>query len=326
MHYKENYLYIGIDPHKDFHVAVILDIWGNWRKKLAVIKLHNRPSAFPGFLEQVKSYAGKGETLLFGLEDAHNYGRSLAAFLHDNQQPVKEVNSALTTMQRKSNPSIHKDDAWDAFCAAEILRSRLDELPDIKPDDYHWTIRQLVTRRYGLVKSFGTAKNQLHVQLALSYPSYTKMFGVVDGMAALKFWDKYPSPKALEGVTAEELDKFLRDSCRNKRAINGKAEKILSLVQSDGDTTRDHQERRDFLVRNIVKEMWHKQGLIAELEKELREVLKLMDLKLETMPGISTVTAAALVAEIGDINRFSSADKLARYAGCAPVSFSSGKR
>jgi len=42
------------------------------------------------------------------------------------------------------------------------------------------------------------------------------------------------------------------------------------------------------------------------------------------MDGISTVTAAELIAEIGDIRRFSNADKLARFAGIAPVRFSSG--
>jgi hypothetical protein len=42
------------------------------------------------------------------------------------------------------------------------------------------------------------------------------------------------------------------------------------------------------------------------------------------MDGINVVIASELVAEIGDINRFSSADKLARFAGIAPIRFSSG--
>ena len=41
------------------------------------------------------------------------------------------------------------------------------------------------------------------------------------------------------------------------------------------------------------------------------------------MPGVDTVTAAALIANIGDVWRFGSADKLARFAGVAPVRFSS---
>jgi len=41
------------------------------------------------------------------------------------------------------------------------------------------------------------------------------------------------------------------------------------------------------------------------------------------MPGIGTAFASKLIAEIGDICRFRNADKLARYAGVAPVKFSS---
>ncbi len=37
----------------------------------------------------------------------------------------------------------------------------------------------------------------------------------------------------------------------------------------------------------------------------------------------ATVMAAKLLAEIGDINRFSNTDKLASFAGIAPVRFSS---
>ena len=45
---------------------------------------------------------------------------------------------------------------------------------------------------------------------------------------------------------------------------------------------------------------------------------------LTSMKGIDTVTAAKLIAEIGDINRFSSPAKLASYAGVAPVTYASG--
>jgi transposase len=59
------------------------------------------------------------------------------------------------------------------------------------------------------------------------------------------------------------------------------------------------------------------------VEEELTGIMKLLDCKLETMPEIDTVTAAYLVAEIGDVTRFPNGNKLARFAGIAPVKFSS---
>jgi len=56
---------------------------------------------------------------------------------------------------------------------------------------------------------------------------------------------------------------------------------------------------------------------------EMKKLLALLEFKLETIPGIDIVTATTLVAGIGDIGRFRNADKLARFAGIAPVNFSS---
>ncbi|MDR7002895.1 hypothetical protein J2Y67_005435 [Neobacillus niacini] len=60
------------------------------------------------------------------------------------------------------------------------------------------------------------------------------------------------------------------------------------------------------------------------MERKLKELMSLLDFQLESMPGIDLVTASALIAEIGDVRRFPNANKLARFAGIAPVFFGSG--
>ena len=105
-----------------------------------------------------------------------------------------------------------------------------------------------------------------------------------------------------------------------------KAEEILTLVERDGDTTRDYQDANDFLVKDVVRDLLIKERQLYRIDSELKKHLALLDYKLETMPGISTVTAAELIAEIGDIARFSSGDKLANFAGIAPVQHSSGNK
>jgi len=46
---------------------------------------------------------------------------------------------------------------------------------------------------------------------------------------------------------------------------------------------------------------------------------------LQTLPGIGPLTGARILAEIGDGSRFESGDRLASYAGLAPVTRQSGK-
>jgi transposase len=319
MHYKQKYVYVGLDLHKDSNTAVIINCWN---EKLEEITFENRPYAFPDFLNRVRKHS-KSELLpVFGLEDTGGYGRSLVVFLLENKQIVKEVNSALSYSERKSYPITQKSDGWDAFCIANVLLSKLEILPDANPQDSFWTLAQLVARRNGLVKALTAVNNQLHVQLSHSYPSYTKFFSDVDGKTALAFWEEYPSPCHLQAIEVEKLAEFLRkhsnNACSTKKALA-----ILELIEKDNNPKRKFQDSRDFLVKSLVADIKFKKQEITKVEAELECILAIMGYKLESMPGVDTVTAAALLAEIGDVMRFDNPNKLARFAGIAPVKFSS---
>ena len=320
MHEKQKHLYVGVDLHKHDHVAVVINCW---QEKLGEIKFENKPSAFSKFLQDIDKLIEEVLTPVFGLEDVGGYGRSLAQFLTDHGQVVKEVNPALSYAERKSHMTTQKSDSWDAECVARVLVNQLNQLPDAKPHDLYWSIQQLVTRRNALVKAQGALKNQLHIQLSHHYPSYKKFFSEVDGKTALAFWERYPSPSSLDCVSVKKLTTFLLEASNNACSVK-KANDILRLVKEDGHTTKEHQETRDFLVRSIVRDIVFKKKEMNYVERELKELMSLLDFQLDSMPGIDLVTASALIAEIGDVRRFPNANKLARFAGIAPVYFGSG--
>jgi len=139
----------------------------------------------------------------------------------------------------------HKSDSWDAECVARILVNKFDHLPDAKPHDLYWSIQQLVTRRNALVKSQGALKNQLHIQLSHHYPSYKKFFSEIDGKTALAFWEHYPSPSCLEGLSVKQLTTFLLEASNNTCSVK-KANKIIKLVKEDGNTTKEHKGQETF--------------------------------------------------------------------------------
>jgi hypothetical protein len=157
------------------------------------------------------------------------------------------------------------------------------------------------------------------------YPSYNKFFSSIDGNAALAFWENYPAPHYLANVSIEDMAQILREASHNACSTN-KAKAIMELVESDGNTRREFQETRDFIVRGIVKGIRFIKEQIKEVEQELKKIMDSMGFKLETMPGIDTVTAANLISNIGDVIRFSNADKMARFSGIAPVLFSSARK
>lgn len=93
----------------------------------------------------------------------------------------------------------------------------------------------------------------------------------------------------------------------------------MSLVQTDGKLHHDFQEKRDFIVRSLIKEIRFHKREILQSEREIRPLMEQLGYKLDTMTGIDLVTAACFVAEIGDIHRFASANQLARFCGIAPI-------
>lgn len=96
------------------------------------------------------------------------------------------------------------------------------------------------------------------------------------------------------------------------------------MLQSDGSLENDFQDKRDFIVRSLIKEIRFHKKEIAQVEEEIRPLMEQLEYKLDTITGVNFVTAASLVGEIGDVNRFASANHLAQFCGIAPVDNSSG--
>ena len=54
---------------------------------------------------------------------------------------------------------------------------------------------------------------------------------------------------------------------------------------------------------------------VHSVEEELDTLLSAMDTYIKTVPGVGNITAATILGEIGDINRFDNPSKLVAYAG-----------
>ena len=69
-----------------------------------------------------------------------------------------------------------------------------------------------------------------------------------------------------------------------------------------------------------LADLTHTRRLIEQVEQLMREVLDDLDLTalVTSIPGLSAVSAAAILAETGDMTRFSSARAVVKHAGLCP--------
>ena len=316
---KEDLIYVGIDLHKETHTAVILDCWNT---KLGEITFANTPAEFPKLVRKVKKYCDIGKEAVYGLENAYGYGRSLAVWLLAKNLIVKDVNTSLSHRQAKHRAMYRKSDSDDAQAIALATINMLEELPDACPNDAYWSLGQLVNRRDNIMRHIIRLRNQLHEQVCVAYPSYKQFFTDIGSKTALHFWNEYPSEKYLKGKTVEDLKEEMivisHNQCSTKRC-----QKILETIENDKTEEKEYQDSRDVITRGIVKDLAHYYNQQKEIDQELEKMYFSLGFTLTTIPGVSITTAVKLLAEIGDINRFGSAAKLAQFAGIAPLKLSS---
>jgi len=320
------YTYVGIDSHKETHTAVFLDCFF---ERLGVVTFGNLPADFADFFTQAQAFKQDGTSFLFGLEDVSSYGSALTRFLRASSQPVKHVNAYLVASERK-NLNVDKSDSADAECAARLLISKFGTLPDAEDDEQYHVLRTLVVRRNFLMRGNLALKTYLHSLLTVDFPNYHKFFAEIGGKTSLAFFTKYPHPGLLNGTTADELAQLLWEHSGGLLGLK-RANEILAAV----DTTAMHEtcgtisnkhEIRSKTVHSAIRQLQYNRDELEAVEADLATVYRSFNTTLTSMSGLDIVSASQLLSCIGDVRKFSTPAKLARYAGVAPASHSSGKR
>lgn len=131
--------------------------------------------------------------------------------------------------------------------------------------------------------------------------------------------------KLKEKLTARELlvkqRADLINSIKNLYAIRGEKTPFNRLNTLKAQKWLSSQE--DTIVKsfgNVIKEL---NTSIAEIEKEIENLIPQKALKLTKLTGISTIRAATIYTELKD--KITTKASMANYAGVAPVENSSGK-
>lgn len=288
----DQFLYVGMDIHKDTHTACLTNCFG---QVLLEKEIKNSKEDFGQLVKRVEQLSKESRLKpIFGLEDSYGNGLRLATFLKRQRFEVKMVSPVLVDRERKYETHPEKSDSLDALGVAKVLIQRIDSLPNysITPEDeLSKEIKELVLDREFLVKEQTRLKNQLHYILHKSYGSnYRQLFKGTFSLKALKYWHRYPLPK-------KSLDDGLIN-CRAilKNQIRRKIKRLLTIKQE-----------------------------IKQINQESEALIQEMGQKVETMPGCGKILAAAVLAEVRNINRFNSPNSLAKYAGLCPKEKSSGK-
>ena len=308
--------FVGVDSHKFLHTATVINIDTD---KLLTFTFKNEPQFFDNALSKIIKVT-KCKDVIFGLEDTASFGLHFSYYLIKFGFEVKSVDPTLASAYRSTLSNYHKSDEYDSFCVAKVLKDDYKHLPSFKYELIYSNIKLLVGIREQVVKHQSSDYLILHQQLAKVYPGYTKFFSNLKKRSALAFFKQYPAPRHLKGYNAETLRKEMLNYTRKFPVV--RADKILTTVRNNPIPFID--EIVEGIIVELIKDIYNKEERLVTIEKQLEVAVEKSGYKLHSMPSIGIVTAAKIISEIGDINRFKNHHTLARYAGIAPTSVGSG--
>jgi transposase len=224
-----------------------------------------------------------------------------------------------------------KSDRFDAFVLCELARTDSHRFRALRPDsDETKALKALTRAREDLVATRVSLANQLRAELERFWPGAARIFAEVDSPIALAFCERYPSPVDARGLGEKRLRGFL---CRHGYCGRRAPAELLERLRGGphGGAAELEVEARRAVVLALVAALRPLVGQIKQLSAQIAGAVRAhpdgeIFLSLFRDPN-STVTAARLVAELGDCRvRYPSAEAMSADAGMSPVAIESGKR
>jgi transposase len=308
--------YIGIDIAAERHVVAVVDEQGG--------VLH-KPVSFGENAEGYQLLArllGDAGQALVAMEATGHYWQNLFARLTTEGFQVVLLNPLRTRRFAEGDLQRAKTDAIDALGIARLAQQKRPGATRLS-DEATLELRELVRLRDRLVQDLGDRVRQLHRVVDLGFPEFTRYVRDLSAPLATGILARYPTARAFDDVRPGELANLRcgRYSVGRQLANDLIAAASKSVGAHHGPAYRVQAEYACQDIETL-------RDRIAQLEGDISRTLDRHEVGklLTTIDGIGDTTAARLIAELGDIERFTSAAALASYVGVVPAIRQSGKR
>jgi len=188
--------------------------------------------------------------------------------------------------------------------------------------------RDLIGKKAKTDETLKTYKRKAYALLNLIFPEYLTLVKnpfVVVSLAILK---QFPSAKDVAGAKPRQILKIARHFQGNN-FDEELAKRMISSAQSSIFSGRANQAR-GLALRVMLSQIEQLQNHIEQIEQAVEEILEPTEFSqslggnLLSIPGVGPKTVATLLAEVGDMQRFSSVKQLIGYVGLYPQISESG--
>ena len=310
---------VGIDIGKNHHEASIVSPEGKQiGRSLRFATTHKGADSLMSFI-----FKNIGNSpCVFGMEATGHYWYPIYSFLKAKGYTIYVINPIQSDSLRKMYIRQTKNDSIDSFLIAEVIRFGQFGTTSMA-DENILAMRQLCRYRDSVISSRTEIKLRIGTIMEQIFPEYEKQFSSLWVSTSMGILEKYLTPENIENAPIDELFEIIKDKSHN-RLTKAKA---ISIKEAAADTfgIKIAQDAFSFQLKQLIDRMNFLDKQIEALDCQILEYYEKFDCYLHTIPGIGMIAAAAILAEIGDINRFKSSSALVAFAGIDPTVRQSGE-
>ena len=305
--------YVGIDISKYKHDFCIISNTGE--VIVENYSFENNKKGFQTLLENLKSY-NKSEVHI-AFEATGHYSLNLELFLIDQGYSFMKMNGLIIKQFFKAQTLRKtKTDKADALTIVQYLMS----VP-YKPNSnllYNiYTLKSLCRNRQLLIKERSKFAVLLTNELDKSFPELKPFFNNNISTTLLYILEKYKNTTHIA---------LMKDYDSIRKVSQGKFSyaKFAKLKELAKNSIGFHDENSDLLISTYISIYNTFNAKINPIDKQISTIVKELNPRMLSIPGIGEISAATILAEYGDIKNFSSPAKMLAFAGLEPSVIESG--
>jgi transposase len=269
------------------------------------------------------------------MESTGHYHKILFHSLCKSGFEISIINPIQTDSIKNIGIRKVKNDKVDARKIALLYRFQKLEATNIPNEDIE-CLKSLCRQYYKLNDELTVYKNRLTGIVDQLMLNFKDVFSSIYSKAAIAILEEYLTPASIIKADRDKLTSIIRQSSRKSfewasekydlLLLKAKEFEPLSLSNATNTTmlgvyismVKNLQENLDKILKTIHQ-------LIADdMSKDMPVMALTLEL-LQSIPGIGLITAATIIAEVGDFGAFSNPKKLAAYFGIDPSVMQSGE-
>lgn len=311
-------LSIGIDIGATKH-AVALCREGHIDAERQVLRISVDRS---GFSELDRWIKRQGEVERVVLESSGHYWLTLASHLRAQGVPVAVINPLASKYFAKRRLERAKSDPADARTLAAL---GMVDRPAAREPLANSELREAARFVMRLVEEQSRVCNRIGRLVDLGFPELHAAFEDPTCKTAIALLKVAPTARSAARRQVSTLARANQGP--GQRSLGATKAAAIHAAAKETIAVRELEDQIAFQMPLLIEQH---ELLDRQIERAEARVAEQLDgevaRRLRTIPGVGPATAAALIAEIGDVARFSNFDKLVAFAGVHAAEKSSGKK